>query len=377
MKVLRYLLVFVFTGGIIAVLVLFFFSIKKSTGLTWGYINPNGVVTIDLEYEDAKDYSNGLAAVKQGGKWGFIDRHGNVKISFKYLETGSFSSDGVCWARDTTKAQVGYINKEGAWQIPPEFDKGQDMQNGLAVAGVWIGSSNSGSSSSTNPENNRLYSYGIIDRQGNWVKKFAADINDQNRWYEATDYNKGLMAVYLKTRLCGYVDTTGHFVIDPKYTDCGDFRDGMAIVENSNQEVLLINPKGQTIRSMYQTVASIGEDSVLTILGGSEAFLFKATDSTATTGPWEYAMEYTQERVVVLSDNAFTLRDTNDRIYGSEYGRMDHLSERRVAFGVKEEGFFEDYTWGYMDLNGTQKVQPKYVRVGPFKGGLARVALYE
>lgn len=41
-------------------------------------------------YEDAKGFSEGLAAVKKNGKWGFIDETGKVVIDFKYDYAGSF-----------------------------------------------------------------------------------------------------------------------------------------------------------------------------------------------------------------------------------------------------------------------------------------------
>lgn len=42
-------------------------------------------------YEDAKGFSEGLAAVKKNGKWGFIDETGKVVIDFKYDYAGSFN----------------------------------------------------------------------------------------------------------------------------------------------------------------------------------------------------------------------------------------------------------------------------------------------
>lgn len=51
----------------------------------YGYMNNEGIIVINLEYEDA-DYFNesGIAAVKLNDKWGFIDLEGNVVIDFLY-----------------------------------------------------------------------------------------------------------------------------------------------------------------------------------------------------------------------------------------------------------------------------------------------------
>lgn len=47
--------------------------------------------TIAPKYEDARSFSEDLAAVKYGGKWGYIDKSGKVVIDFQYDEAYSFS----------------------------------------------------------------------------------------------------------------------------------------------------------------------------------------------------------------------------------------------------------------------------------------------
>lgn len=44
-------------------------------------------------YEEVRDFSEGLAAVKKNGLWGYIDEKGNVVLDFKYLIAHSFSEE--------------------------------------------------------------------------------------------------------------------------------------------------------------------------------------------------------------------------------------------------------------------------------------------
>lgn len=53
-------------------------------GPLWGYLDKNGVVAIKEKFDDASDFSEGIAAVKIGKKWGAIDRAGKVIIQPKY-----------------------------------------------------------------------------------------------------------------------------------------------------------------------------------------------------------------------------------------------------------------------------------------------------
>ena len=51
-------------------------------------------IIIAPQYEDAKGFNDGYAAVKKDGKWGYIDEEGNVVVDFKYDWAGIFN-DGV------------------------------------------------------------------------------------------------------------------------------------------------------------------------------------------------------------------------------------------------------------------------------------------
>ena len=45
----------------------------------------------DAIFDDARNFNEGLAAVKQGGKWGFINQQGIVVIPVKYDSVTDFS----------------------------------------------------------------------------------------------------------------------------------------------------------------------------------------------------------------------------------------------------------------------------------------------
>jgi hypothetical protein len=43
----------------------------------WGYIDTRNQWIIPAEFEDAKEFRDGRAAVKANGKWGFINKRGD------------------------------------------------------------------------------------------------------------------------------------------------------------------------------------------------------------------------------------------------------------------------------------------------------------
>ena len=73
-------------------------------------------VLISARYEDAQSFSEGLAAVKQGGLWGYVDEKGNTVIPFQYSYAFSFSEGlAIVGKTVTTEAYqpTGEINEWG------------------------------------------------------------------------------------------------------------------------------------------------------------------------------------------------------------------------------------------------------------------------
>jgi hypothetical protein len=66
---------------------------KVKLGDKYGYVNTKGERVIPATYREAKDFTEGMAAVSTDGtSWGYIDKSGKVVISEKYLEANSFSN---------------------------------------------------------------------------------------------------------------------------------------------------------------------------------------------------------------------------------------------------------------------------------------------
>ena len=90
----------------------------------WGFINRDGFTVIKIEYEGARDFHEGLAAVSRGST-GFIDRSGKWAILPRFLAAGHFS-EGMASAcvEDPTglvHLKCGYIHRTGRWAIKPSF----------------------------------------------------------------------------------------------------------------------------------------------------------------------------------------------------------------------------------------------------------------
>ena len=191
-------------------------------------LNIAGKVVIPLKYDDAYDFSEGLAQVgvrvtdKYTGfndiKYGFIDKIGNEIISFKYddilLDRYNGFHEGL--ARVKSCHKYGFIDKTGKEIVPVKYDDADIFYEELAKVKL----------------NGK---YGFVDKTGKEVVPFKYD--------GAGDFVDGLARVNIGGKISsyrlkggkwGYIDKTGEEVIPLKYDDASFFSGGKAKVMTKN-----------------------------------------------------------------------------------------------------------------------------------------------
>jgi len=183
-----------------------------------GYIDGQGKVVINPQFEYAETFAEGLAPVCFGNcefehrlsfagsgvkntahqdfSFGFIDESGNVAINPRFQDVRGFSEGfaAVCEGDNCLKTMIpssdrkwGYIDRKGQEVIPPQFDSADSFKEGLAS--VSIGNK-----------------FGYVDKTG----KFA--INPQ---YDAAwDFEQGVARVGIGSKL-GYIDKAGRYIWEP------------------------------------------------------------------------------------------------------------------------------------------------------------------
>lgn len=63
---------------------------------SYDYIDIDGNVITDYNFEKAEFFRGGRASVKLNGKYGFIDTNGCMVIDCVYSQSGAFFNDGLC-----------------------------------------------------------------------------------------------------------------------------------------------------------------------------------------------------------------------------------------------------------------------------------------
>jgi hypothetical protein len=150
----------------------------------FGFIDKTGREVIPLQYQDAFDFKEELAAVEVNDKWGFIDRDGKLAIPCRYY----------------------------------------DIYDGL---GVWLGHFGEGLAAVAVDDK-----WGLIDRSG----KEVVPIKYQD--VSAYGFSEGLTSVELNDKW-GSVDKTGRMVVEPFYDEDYYFENGKAEVLQAGKKLYL------------------------------------------------------------------------------------------------------------------------------------------
>ena len=91
-----------------------------------------GHTITEKRFDDAKNFSEGLAPVRIGIAWGYLDKSGHVAIEPSFGSAEPFSN-GL--ALVSSGERIGYIDRTGTYVIPRQFKYAESFAEGLAVVG--------------------------------------------------------------------------------------------------------------------------------------------------------------------------------------------------------------------------------------------------
>lgn len=96
----------------------------------FSFIDKTGRPISDLRFDDASDFSEGLAPVRLRGKWGYVDKSGRIAIEPQF-EVASAFSEGLASVR--SEGGYGFIDHSGGFVIRPSFKFVECFSDGRAL----------------------------------------------------------------------------------------------------------------------------------------------------------------------------------------------------------------------------------------------------
>lgn len=305
---------------------LFLVSNKKGK---YGYINSKGKMVLSPIYDEAEDFSDGLAAVRIGKEEGFIDTAGKLVFNYNIKYAGEFH-EGMALIWDVTHFEgspiytYGFINRKGKDVLEPKYNvNAMPFSEGFAAVAC--------------PEQPSLYQY--IDKNGK--DPFG------KRYKFAGSFVNGLAAVCTSDNyLYGFINKTGELVIKPQFENkpqfCNvpTFNEGLALVSkelaDGTSVQFCINKKGEK-------VFDIQFDEAHNFSEGVAAFY---------NSGWGYVDSLGK---IVIKPKYFDAGDYRE--------------------GLAAVGIFDDNSglakWGFINKKGVEVIKPQYEEVGDFLDGIA------
>ncbi len=327
-------------------------------GGKWGYCDANGVLKIDLKFDKAESFSEGLAAVLVSGKWGFINLQGDFVVK-PVLKKAERFSEGLASVQNEA-GKWGFINRKGQQEIDFKFDYAEIFEDGLCV--VFIGEM---------PEEDDEYGEmigldGLIDKTGNYVC--------EAKYLSIGSFHNGLAVVKVQNpeishrTKSGFINRKGELKIPAKYDYAEDFSDGLAKVAISVDLNKIFDFKVSFIDSTgHEVISQVNHNSY------SKNGLFFVSTETSRPGRTSHTLMDKKGNVLLTSNYFLQQIDTNlfiasdDESFGHgliniaaeiilpfEFINMHYLGEGLLGF----EAIFDktsgvaDLKNGVIDING-------------------------
>ena len=318
---------------------LFTIEVKGRTG----YIDNTGKIVIKPQFEEAWNFSEGLAPVRVDDKWGYIDETGKIVIAPQFFQASSFKEGLACVGAFFKSAPVngtvgnyGYIDKSGSFVIKPQFGVAFDFSEGLARIQT---------------EN---YKNGYIDKSGRvvfWDDRLNEDFSNERALFK-THSN-------MPDSMTGYMDKTGKTVISPKFSWGESFSEGVACV-SLNSKAGFIDTNGQTaIDFRFAGCRSFSEGLAAVLVGDKWGYIDKSG---------KLVIEPRFAEAELFSDDVAVVRvaeDSKSSKKEERYKQGDNIISIKAG------------RYGVVDRNGRMILPPQFVQIGNFSNGLAWVNLGE
>jgi len=189
-----------------------------------GYIDKTGKIVIPMDSIAGNPFHEGLADVNNADyKIGFMDHSGKMIIKYKFDEVKPFSEGR---ATVNVYGKFGYIDKAGKLSIKALFDFANPFQEGRAFVAI-------------SEDTAFIPHWGFIDTIGKVIADF--------KYADVIDFSEGLAAVK-KDKKWGFIDRDNKIILPFEFNFVRGFKNGFAWASKKDENIYgFINKKGEYI----------------------------------------------------------------------------------------------------------------------------------
>jgi hypothetical protein len=321
----------------------------------WGYIDINGSVVVDFQYEHANRYHRGHAVVVKEGHYGILDGDGLELLPPQYdgLDILPKTDSGLYLIHQEHQWK-GAVNEQGQLIFPPQYTQVRTYQEDRIAVQSTTGA------------------WGFLDRKGEVVVPIT-----QRR---IRDYKEG-RAAFMKKHRWGFYDKNGQAVVEAKYLRVGDFSEGKAWVQLPKGRRGYIDKQGQLLfQGRYSQLKDFHQGMAVMrisrkgwgIIDSTGTIVLKPKKRFKKITPFN---EYGLAKVRV--GKRYRLVNREGKWVGKRsFGAINEFSEGLASVRMQGTGqksiFRPNLNWKLIDTTGNFVGKDEFRRIEPFSEGLAR-----
>jgi hypothetical protein len=290
----------------------------------FGYINNYGQIVVATKYDYAEEGAEGMyqVGIKVNGvmNYLFLDSDGN-ELSERYSNVTSYK-DGI--ARVHVNSTYNFIDKKG--KVLFKIEDGKEL---IIDQPINSKPSNELIKFQALPPYSNPRLFGFLNKKG--------EIVIPAKYTDIGEFHEGMCKVYINGSY-GFMDTTGKIVIAPKYKKVGDFINGV-----SRTPLGYIDKTGVEIISTNE-------------LGAGDFY-----NGFAITYPTDYVRGYG-----FINRAGKKIIKSTDELY---FENAKNFAENRLA-PVQIDG-----KWAFINAKGEIVIDPIFDQANSFVGNLAKVEI--
>jgi len=378
-------------AGRVVIQPLFDFAREFSEGLAavrqdviWKYIDIQGKIVIDKHFYDAEKFNGGRAWVLvTGNKWGSINKQGKFIVEPQFDKVPEAFSDGLI--RVWIKGLIGVVDQSYKIVVQPQFQRLGDFSDGWAVAvkgDKYCYVDKSFKVVLETPFDNenwwlenfyenmavlRTRSFSKYGENNGYINK-SGNIAIKPQFKYAKKFSEGLAAVYEGLGNWGYIDKTGQFVIKnlgSSFTQAesvGDFVNGLVQFESK-----VIDKSGKII---YELCSSFdAQNMVLIRASGKYGWAGKSKEILIQPKFDDYRNFEGEITFVKINGKWGCINRRGQMVTQAKYAEIK--PNNSFVEGMAAVRFIDK--WGYVNEKGQEIIPPKFDKAEQFKNGRAVV----
>lgn len=349
----------------------------------------------DAQFKEGKTYK-AFKSIQRAVKLHHFHPSKEKLVSLKQrIESVLFMRDAFLYPasiRSKNGVKWGYIDQQGQFVIPPQYDDAQDFQeNELAIvqSGELYGVINRSGKYEIIPSYQTILPFSekraiVVDGSGYHVINEKGKKLTQKAYSFISSYKEG-RALFSEISTqgsvkYGFLDLAGKEVIPPQYEDARDFHGGKAVVKLGENSYALIDKDGNKLQTYpYSFVSSVSEGLMAFQRNMNEKYGYMDEKGNIVIPPqYGGAQPFSGGRAVVnMSDdyqNRYGLIDKQGAfIIPPQYNDINLLGEKRVAAGkaLDEKRPYIGSVYAIASTDGNLLTGFIYKGISPYEKGYA------